>query len=281
LFNSLIEATGPAAYQAKLELSADPLFAHAKDRIAAMAHEKLAEEADASIVAMEDLAKLFCGGELEPKTSTDMAHLLRDRLDDLQDLMGRDKSPRNAWAQVSDENSLRAAIAHVFDTMAKGAYTVDQEAVTIEGKEMDIRFQSLSKFQACIELKIGEKQRSGKDLRDTIEDQLIKKYMFSSDAKTGCLLVTVADASKRWLHPDSGEYLDRRQLQDMLEAATQLAQQRLGGDARVMARVLDLTPRLPKESRHLKARSSTSAKPVGKGVAAAKRRRRAPSSAVR
>jgi hypothetical protein len=279
LFNSLIEATGAAAYQAKLELSADPLFAHARDRIAAMAHEKLAQEADASIVSMEALARLFRGDELEPKTSTDMAHLLRDRLDDLQDLMGRDKSPRNAWARVDDENSLRAAIAHVFDTMAKGAYTVDQEGVTIEGKEMDIRFQSVSKFQACIELKIGEKPRSGRDLRDTIEDQLIKKYMFSSDAKTGCLLVTVADASKRWLHPDSGESLDRHQLQEMLEAAAQSAQQRLGGDARVMARVLDLTARLPKEPRRVKARSSTSTKSVRKGVGAAKRGRRAPRNA--
>lgn len=275
LFNSLIKATGAAAYQAKLALSADPLFTDARDRIAAMAHEKLAEEADTSIVSMQELAKLFRGDELEPKTSTDMAHLLRDRLDDLQDLMGRDKSPRNAWAQVSDENSLRAAIAHVFDTMAKGAYTVDQEGVTIEGKEMDIRLQSLSKFQACIELKIGEKQRSGKELRDTIEDQLIKKYMFSSDAKTGCLLVTVADARKRWLHPDSGELLDRHQLQAMLEDAAQLAQQRLGGNARVMARVLDLTPRLPKEPRHLKGRSPTGADPVETTVAAAKRRRKA------
>lgn len=275
LFNSLIKATGAAAYQAKLDLSADPLFAHAKDRIAAMAHEKLAEEADCSVVTMEALAKLFRGDELEPKTSTDMAHLLRDRLDDLQDLMGRDKSPRNAWAQVSDENSLRAAIAHVFDTMAKGAYTVDQEGVTIEGKEMDIRFQSLSKFQACIELKIGEKPRSAKDLRDTIENQLVKKYMFSSDAKTGCLLVTVADANKTWRHPDTGESLNWRQLQEILEAAAQLAQQRLGGDARVMARVLDLTPRLPKEPRHLKGRSSTSVKPIGKSGGAVKQRRRA------
>ena len=275
VFNSLIEATGAAAYRAKLELSADPLFAHARDRIAAMAHEKLAEEADASIVSMEAIARLFRGDELEPKTSTDMAHLLRDRLDDLQDLMGRDKSPRNAWARVDDENSLRAAIAHVFDTMSKGAYTVDQEGVTIEGKEMDIRLQSVSKFQACIELKIGEKAPSGKALRDTIEDQLIKKYMFSRDAKTGCLLVTVADPNKRWLHPDSGESLDRHQLQDMLEAAAQSAQQRLGGDARVMARVLDLTPRLPKEPRRANSHSSTSTRPVKTGAGAAKRGRRA------
>jgi len=61
-------------------------------------------------------------------------------------------------------------------------------------------------------------------------------------------MVTVADAKKRWQHPDTGVLIDRHQLQQMLGEAAQLAQQRLGGDARVMARVLDLTPRLEKEA---------------------------------
>ena len=69
----------------------------------------------------------------------------------------------------------------------------------------------------------------------------------------GCLLVTVADAEKRWQHPDTGVLIDRHQLQQMLSEAAQLAQQRLGGDARVMARVLDITPRLGKEAGSVKA----------------------------
>jgi hypothetical protein len=248
VFDALIQAAGVQAYQAKLALSGDPLFAHAKDRIAALAHERLAEETDASVISMDELARLFQGSELAPMTSTDMAHLLSDRLDDLQDLMGIDASPKATWAKENDENTLRPAITRELDILSKGAYTVDQEGVTVDGKETDIRFRALSRYQASIELKIGEKPRSGKELRDTIETQLVKKYMAARNARTGCLLVTVANPNKRWKHPDTGNSMDRHQLQEMLTEAAQLAQQRLGGDARVMARVLDLTPRLPKES---------------------------------
>lgn len=248
VFDALIQATGADAFQAKLELASDPMFAHAKDRIASLARERLAEETDASVATVSELARLLQGRELSPMTSTDMAHLLSDRLDDLQGLMLQDTSPSAAWAMVTDENSLRPAIARELDLMSKGAYTVDQESVTVDGKETDIKFRALSSYQATIELKIGEKQRSGKELRDTIEDQLVNKYMAASNARTGCLLVTVADAKKRWQHPDTGVLLDRHQLQKMLSDAAQLAQQRLGGDARVMARVLDITPRLGKEA---------------------------------
>jgi hypothetical protein len=171
------------------------------------------------------------------------------------------------------------------DVMSRGAYTVDQESVTVDGKETDIKFRALSNYQATIELKIGEKSRSGKELRDTIEDQLVTKYMAASNARTGCLLVTVADPKKRWQHPDTGMLIDGHQLQKMLSEAAQLAQQRLGGDARVLARVLDLTPRLRKEARSAKvaepkapgapgvegkATSKVNGKSVGKAVGNAK-----------
>lgn len=271
VFNALIQATGADAFQAKLELASDPMFAHAKDRIAALAQERLAEETDASVATMAELTRLFLGQELAPVTSTDMAHLLSDRLDDLQGLMLQDTAPRAAWAMVTDENSLRPAIAHELDLMSRGAYTVDQESVTVDGKETDIKFRALSRYQATIELKIGEKSRSGKELRDTIEDQLVNKYMSAGNAKSGCLVVTVADAKKRWQHPDTRELIDRHQLQQMLSEAAQLAQQRLGGDARVMARVLDLTPRLGKEAGSVKvSRPKAAGAPRVKGKAPSK-----------
>ncbi|WP_211285945.1 hypothetical protein, partial [Mycobacterium timonense] len=89
----------------------------------------------------------------------DMAKLLVDRIDDLQELMLRDTGPRAAWAMVNDENSLRPAIARELELAAWGAYTVDQEAVTDDGKETDIRLRSVSGHQATIELKVGEKSR--------------------------------------------------------------------------------------------------------------------------
>ncbi|TAK94398.1 MAG: hypothetical protein EPO09_09795 [Aquabacterium sp.] len=249
VFDELMSRTGPEAMTAKLALANDPDFSYARDHISQLARERLAAEIDASIFSPDDVAKSFNGRELTPQTASDMADLLVDRLDDLQDLMLRDTAPRAAWAMVTDENALRPAIAREFEVSSYGAYTVDQEAVTADGKETDIRLRALADLQATIELKIGEKPRSGRELRDTIEDQLINKYMAHSKARAGCLLVTVKNPDKRWEHPETGASLDRHGLQEMLSEQAQLAQQRLGGYARVLARVLDLTPRLPTEAK--------------------------------
>lgn len=248
VFDALMQASGPEAMRAKLALAAHQTFDHLRDRIAALAQERLAAEVDSSFAEISELAGLFEGRELPPKTGTDMAQLLVDRLDDLQELMLRDTGPRAAWAMVSDENTLRPAIARELEVAARGAYTVDQEAVTVDGKETDIRLRAISGHQATIELKVGEKSRSAKELRDTVQDQLVKKYMAHRQSRTGCLLVTVSDPARCWQHPETKAKIDRFQLQELLDAAAQAAQQTLGGDARVMARVLDLTPRLTTEA---------------------------------
>jgi len=249
VFDALIQTSGPDAIRTKLALAAHPLFDHLQDRIAALAQERLASELDTGIVDVSDLAEMFAGKELAPKTGADMAQLLIDRLDDLQELMLRDTGPRGAWAAVTDENTLRPAIAREIEISARNAYTVDQEAVTVDGKETDIRLRSVSGHQATIELKIGEKPRSAQELRDTVEDQLVRKYMAHKLARTGCLLVTVANPQKRWQHPDTKARIDRSGLQALLEEAALAAQLRLGGDARVIARILDLTPRLEPEAK--------------------------------
>lgn len=274
VFDALMQASGPEAMRAKLALAAHKMFGHLRDRIAALAQERLAAEVDSSFAEMTELAGLFEGKELPPKTGTDMAQLLVDRLDDLQELMLRDTGPRAAWAMVSDENTLRPAIARELEVAARGAYTVDQEAVTVDGKETDIRLRSVSGYQATIELKVGEKSRSGRELRDTVEDQLVKKYMAHKMAKAGCLLVTVSNPNKCWQHPETKSRIDRFQLQELLDDAAQAAQQRLGGDARVMARVLDLTPRLVTEA-------EAAVKPAPPAKHPSARRKRATTSKAR
>lgn len=247
IFDALMQASGAEALRAKLALAADPLFADLRDRIAALAHERLAAVIDSSSWTPMEVATLMSSNELSPKTASDMAQLLVDRLDDLEELLLKDTGPRAGWASIDDENTLRPLIARELEVTSREAYTVDQEAVTTDGKETDIRLRSVSGYQATIELKIGEKDRSARVLCDTIDDQLVKKYMAHRDARTGCLLVSVADPDRYWLHPDTGERIDRFGLQTLLQARAAAAQQRLGGEARVLARVLDLVPRLPKE----------------------------------
>lgn len=247
IFDALMKASGPEALSAKLALAADPLFERLRDRIAALAQERLAAEIDTSAWTPTEVATLLAHKELSPKTTTDMAQLLVDRLDDLQELMLKDTGPRAGWALIDDENTLRPMIARELEVASREAYTVDQEAVTADGKETDIRLRAVLGYQATIELKVGEKGRSARELCDTIDDQLVKKYMAHREARTGCLLVSVADPDKYWLHPEANQRIDRFGLQTLLQAKAEEAQHRLGGEARVLARVLDLTPRLSTE----------------------------------
>jgi hypothetical protein len=247
IFDVFLQKGGSGAMEAKLRLASNVLFDDLKDRIAAIARERLAEELDECIFGASELAGFFDGNELSPKTVSDMAQVLVDRLDELQELMLRDTGHRAAWAMVQDENSLRPSIAREFEVAKRGAYTVDQESVTADGKETDIRLRSIHGPESTIELKIGEKNRSAKDLRDALNDQLVLKYMAARHTQAGCLLVTISDPERRWQHPETKGSMDRHQLQAFLDEAAQAAQKQLGGEARVLARVLDLTPRLMKE----------------------------------
>ncbi len=249
LLNALISHAGQGGLRIKKRLAESPLFADMRDRVLYLARESLAAELDSLSADDDEIAKLYrtTPTELVPQSTTDMAQVLEDRLDDLQESMLSDASHRAVWAKIDDENSLRASIAHELVQMARGAYSVDQEAVTADGKETDIRLRTPRQLQATIELKVGEKPRSGNELRDTIRNQLVEKYMMASEARVGALVVTVSDPQRRWEHPDTGEKLDRHGLARMLETAARAEQERLGGAACVLARVLDLTPRLGPE----------------------------------
>ena len=151
---------------------------------------------------------------------------------------------------------MRREMARVLRDAGKHIYTVDQEAATAEEKETDIRLRSASSGQqATIELKIGEKPRSGADLKAALRDQLLKKYMAADDCRSGCLVITVA-SDKKWTHPDTRAQLDFDGLITMLNEETTRISRELGGTVRLMAKGYDLRPRLPKEKAANAARKS-------------------------
>ena len=142
---------------------------------------------------------------------------------------------------------MRQQIARELNSNAKGTYIVDQEAVTADEKETGIRLRSTgSEHEAIIELKIGENNRSAADLKATLKDQLVVKYMAAENCRAGCLLIT-AKAARRWQHPETGVKLDLAGLISMLNEEATRIEQEMGGGLRVMARGLDLQPRLPTE----------------------------------
>ena len=81
VLSALLSTTGPEGWAAKLEMAADPLFAHIKDRAIALAEERAAEEADNAALTEAEFAILDKTGESPPTTREAMFALMRDRLE--------------------------------------------------------------------------------------------------------------------------------------------------------------------------------------------------------
>jgi len=246
VLSALLSTSGPEGWVIKLEMAADPLFEHIKDRAIALAEESAAEEADMAVLTEAEFAILDKTGEAPPTTREAMFALMRDRLDDIDDLLLRDISPRQLWATITDEHLMRRELARVLNDARKQSYTIEQESVTADEKETDIRFRSTGpNLQGVIELKLGD-GRSGTDLFNTIRDQLLTKYMAAEECRAGCLLVTIA-RDREWEHPKTGKRIGFEALMIVLnEQADQLSKE-LGGTVKLMVKGLDLRPRLKTE----------------------------------
>ena len=248
IVTALFNAKGEEGLAAKLEMAADPLCAHFKDRILAVAEENWAQEIDADTFDEAQALALDRSGEASASTNEAMFAIMKDRLSDLDDLLLRDASPREAWAGISDEKVMRREIARELSHAANSIYTVDQEAVTADEKETDIRLRSVaSPHEAVIELKLGD-GRTAKDLRDTIENQLVKKYMAAEHSRAGALMVTLAK-DRKWDHPDEGHRINVDELFSLLRKEAERIEEASGGTVLLAVHLLDLRPRLPLESK--------------------------------
>ena len=243
VLGALFSASGPDGWAVKLEMATDPLFAHIKDRAIALAEERAAEEADNDSLTEAEFAILDQTGESPPATRDAMFALMRDRLDDIDDLLLQDISPRELWASITNEHLMRRELARALRDTGNQSYTIDQESVTADENETDIRFRSTgSKQQGTIELKLAD-NRSGTDLFNTIRDQLLTKYMAADDCRAGCLLVAIAK-DREWDHPKTGKRIGFEELMNVLNEEADRLSKELGGAAKLMAKGLDLRPRL-------------------------------------
>lgn len=248
IVTAIFNSEGKEGWHAKLEMANDPLSAHFKDRILAVAEENWAQEIDSDVMDHAQAVVLDQQGEVPPSTNEAMFSIMRDRLTDLDDLLLRDNSPIEAWAGITQERVMRREIARELNHASNGLYKVDQESVTADEKETDIRLRSvIFDVEAVIELKLGN-ERSSNDLLDTIYNQLVKKYMVAENSRSGCLLITISK-DRKWEHPKTKKMITVEELESLLCAEAERIEDKLGGSVKLYVHVLDLRPRLPKEKR--------------------------------
>ena len=246
IVNALFEAKGEEGWAAKMEMANDPLCADFKDYILAVSEEHWAQEIDSVALDQAQAVELEKTSEAPASTNEAMFDLMNDRLADLDDLLLSDMSPRDAWAGITKEKVMRRLIAWELSRAANGLYKVDQEAVTADEKETDIRLRSVSSgHEAVIELKLSD-SRSARELRDTIHNQLVNKYLAAENRRSGCLLVTLAK-DRRWKHPDNGTLIGPEELESILRQEAKRVEEEMGGMVALSVHLLDLRPRLPIE----------------------------------
>lgn len=248
ILTALLESQGEEGWQVKHDMAIDPLFSHFKDRVLALAQEAWAKEIDSALLDEQQCCELAEKCEAPLTTNAAMFTLLCDRLADLDELLNSDDSPREAWARIDQERIMRRAIAKELKYSANGLYNVDQEAVTAEEKETDIRLRSTaSHYESVIELKLGD-NRPVRDLLNTIEHQLVKKYLSIETRRSGALLITLKEA-KTWKYPDSGGTIGINELYELLVEEAKRVEEKMGGSVSIVVHILTLFPRLPTEKR--------------------------------
>ena len=213
-----------------------------------MAEESWAEEVDADAYNDQQVIALDQSGEAPPTTNEAMFTLMVNRLEEIDDLLTQDISPWESWASNTTEKVMRRDIARELTHLANGLYKIDQEAVTADEKEPDIRLRSTaSAHEAIIELKLAD-GRTALDLLNTLEDQLVTKYMTSEKSCSGCLLITLAK-EREWDNPNGGGRIDFSELMDLLRARAEEVVTKFGGAFRLQVHAFDLRPRLTTETR--------------------------------
>lgn len=243
ILSALLEREGQEAWLAKLRLADDPLLAHFRDRAIAIAQEKSASEADRAQFTETEVAGIVARFEAPPKTREDMAALLANRLDDIEELLLADTSPRELWARIDQEHLLRREMARELTRMSNGLYAVIQESVTADEKETDIRLVSTGADQeGVIELKRAE-GFSGRVLLDTIFDQLVQKYLAPHNRRAGLLVISVA-TKKHFEHPETGARLNPEEFLATLKIEAARIERSLAHEVSIDVRILDLRPRL-------------------------------------
>ena len=239
LWSALLATKGEDGWSTKQVMASDPLFARLRDRILAVADEHWAQEVDSLILDEKQAADLDRTYEAPVTTNEALFGLMKDRLADLDELLRSDASPREEWAAITQERVMRRAITRELSRAANGLYTVDQEAVTGEEKETDIRLRSrASDHEAVIELKLAENW-SARDLRDAIGSQLVERYLVTENRSTGCLLVTLAK-DRTWKHPDTGARIGPSELKALLCEEAERVMDSKGRTLSIAVHVLDL-----------------------------------------
>ena len=207
-------------------LAEHDLFAHMADRLRTLGKERAAADSEvASPFTAQQFREWERRYERPPQTSDELFDVVADRLDDMEfDLIDHDFGLRGQLERLTDELELRPHVANYFRLHARGQYTVTQEPEAAERKRRDVELAATAfEGKATIELKLGDNW-SLNELKTTLSDQIIARYLRHPECRVGYLVVTFAGRKKKKF----GNQTFEKMLIELRQHAMELEQQHLG-----------------------------------------------------
>lgn len=246
ILNAFLSSAGNDALKLKIRFQnslKNPLLHDYVANVTKDKHNALSEGLVYTEKHLEQLEKLK---EIPICSNYDMHFLLQKRMEDLDILLKSDGSPREGWTNMPLEKHFRNSIGTFLNERSNSIYKVDYESVTGEEKRTDIRLKStISDYEGVIEVKLGDNY-SAKQLIDTINSQLVTKYLDHPYRKSGVLLVVI-NKKTRWKYSKvSKSPLSVVELRNVLEAEASRIQAISHGELKLGVHFLDL--RSPEDS---------------------------------
>ncbi|NJS14374.1 MAG: hypothetical protein HC788_06800 [Sphingopyxis sp.] len=219
LFNALTDEKHPDALAALLDLSKRPEFSYVADRLVQMAYECAAAISDLAIYPITAVQSIDRKDAFQPVDDATLLRAMLTRLEAFKhELLHAEDSPVAALQRLDKETELRRFIANWLRNSDRGTFTFTQEAVVIEEKRTDIRFQPQTMdAYGTVELKL--QTWSVRDLEDALQKQLVGQYLRHVRCRAGILLICQAEP-KKWRLPSTNALVG---LKDVVSHLSEMA----------------------------------------------------------
>ena len=204
LFNILNQISEKEAYSALNELSRSHPIEKTRRSIKAQAKKRAEQDSDMKPWSPEQIKDFTETMERTPRNHRELAELAELRLLDLKyDIEHGDESIAVTLQKITKETEMRNFIGRELREKANGRYSISQEEELADAKKPDIRFHGVSIDGAVpVELKLANKNWSGSELFECLENQLCRDYLRDNRSTRGIYLLIFRGDKSRWQLPN-------------------------------------------------------------------------------
>jgi len=178
LLNVIFDTPGRESYNVLMNLSKTLSYSFSKDRMDHLAKERAALDAEFDPWTGSAVAEFSLSPTKTPRSEADLYELALVRLDDLKmDIEDGDESEVVLLRKLTQETDVRTIFANRLRKSSRSLYTIGSEEELADATRTDIRFNAPQVSDPVpVELKIADKW-SFRELRERLENQLIRQYM--------------------------------------------------------------------------------------------------------